>query len=54
MDKVHVYMWLHTASTKSTAGNRTRFFSNPFDISNSSRLTLAGASRNNHVAVVAY
>ena len=26
MDEVHVYMWLHTASIKTTAGNKTRLF----------------------------
>ena len=26
MDKVHVYMCLHIASNKSTAGNKTRFY----------------------------
>ena len=50
MDKVHVYMWLHTASIKSTAGNKTRLFPSPFHVSTSSRLTLAGAFRNDHIA----
>ena len=50
MDKVHVYMCLHSASIKSTAGNKTRFFHNPFHISTSSSLTLAEAFRNDHVA----
>ena len=50
MDKVHVYMWLHTASTKCIAGNKTGFFPSPFHISTSSRLTLAEAFRNDHVA----
>ena len=50
MDKVHVYMWLRTASIKPTAGNKTRFFLRPFHISTSSRLTLAEAFRNYHVA----
>ena len=50
MDKVHVYMWLHIASIKSTAGNKTRLFPIPFHISTSSRLTLAEAFRNDHVA----
>ena len=44
--KVHVYIWLHTASTKSTAWNKT----SPFHISTSSRLSLAGAFRNDNVA----
>ena len=50
MDKVHVYLWLHTASIKSTAGNKTRFFPSPFHIATSWRLTLAEAFRNDHVA----
>ena len=43
-------MLLHTASFKSTAGNKTRLFPSPFYISTSSRLTLAGAFRSDHVA----
>ena len=43
-------MWLHTASIKSTVGNKTRLFSSPFHVSTSSRLTLAGAFRSDHVA----
>ena len=50
MDKVHVYMYLHMASIKSTAGNQTRFFLSPFHVSTSSSLTLAEAFRNDHVA----
>ena len=50
MDKVHVYMRLHTASIKSTAGNETRFFRSPFHISTSSYLSLAEAFQNDHVA----
>ena len=50
MDKVHVYMYLHIASIKSTSGNKTRLFLSPFHISSSSRLTLAEAFRNDHVA----
>ena len=50
MDKVHVHMWLHTASNKSTAGSKTSLFLSPFHISTSSRLTLAEAFRSNHVA----
>ena len=49
--KVHVYMWLHTASIKSTVGNKTRLFSSPFHVSTSSHLTLAGAFRSEYVAV---
>ena len=51
MDKVHVYMWFHTALIKSTAGNRTRLFPTAFQVSASLRLTLPGAFRNDHVAV---
>ena len=50
MDKVHVYMWLHTASIKSTAGNQTMIFPSPFYISISSRLTFIEAFRNDQVA----
>ena len=50
IDKVHVYMWLHTASIKSTAGNETRLFSCPFHVSTSSLLSLAVTFRNDHVA----
>ena len=50
MDKIHFYMWLHTASFKYTDGNKTRFFHSPFHVSTSSRLTLAETFRNNHVA----
>ena len=50
MDKVDVYMCLHTASINSTAGNKTRVFLSPFHISTSSRLTLTEAFRNDHVA----
>ena len=42
MDKNLVYMWLHTASIKSTAGNKTRFFPSPVHVSTSSRLISAG------------
>ena len=51
IDKVHVYMCLHTASIKSSAENKTRFLPSPFDIFTGSRLTLAEAFRNDHVAV---
>ena len=43
-------MWLHTASIKSTVGNKTRLFPSPFHVSSSSRLTLAGALRGDYVA----
>ena len=50
MDKVYVYMWLHTASINPTAGNKTKVFSSPFQISTSSRLILAETFWNGHVA----
>ena len=50
MDKVHVYMWLDTASIKTTAGNNTRLFLGPFHISTSSCLTLGEAFRDDNVA----
>ena len=50
MHKVHVYMWLHTASITSTAGNKPRLFPSPLHIFTSSRSTLAEAFRNDHVA----
>ena len=43
-------MWLHTASIKSTAGNKTRLFSSLFHISTGLRLTLAKAFPSDHVA----
>ena len=49
-DKVHVYMWLQTASIKSTAEIKTRFFHSTVHFSTSSRLTLAEAFRKDHVA----
>ena len=50
MDKVHVYMCLHIASIKSTAGNKTRLFPSPFLIFTSRFLILAEAFRNDYVA----
>ena len=50
MGKIHVYMWLHTASLKSTAGNKTRCFLSPFRIPTSSRLALTEALRNDCIA----
>ena len=47
--KIHVYMWLNTASSKSHVGNKTRLFRSPFHVSTSSGLTLAGAFRSNRV-----
>ena len=49
MNKVHVYMCLHTASLQSTAGNKTRFLASSFHIPTKSRPTLAEAFRNDHV-----
>ena len=43
-------MWLHTASIKSTLGNKTKLFASPLHVSTSSRLTLAGAFRGDYVA----
>ena len=48
--KVHAYMWLHTASIKSTVGNKIRLLLSPFHVSTRSRLTLAGAFRSDYVA----
>ena len=50
LDKVHVYMWLHTASIKSADGNKTGLFSCPLHSSTSSRLTSAGTIRSDYVA----
>ena len=43
-------MWLQTASNKSTVGNKTRLFLSPFNVSTSSRLSLAGSFRSDNVA----
>ena len=43
-------MWLHTASNKSTVENKTGLCPSPFQVSTSSRLTLAGAIRSDYVA----
>ena len=43
-------MWLHTASIESTVGYKFRLFPSSFHVSTSSRLTLAGAFRNDYVA----
>ena len=43
-------MWLHTASIKTTVGNKNRLFHTPFHVSTSSRLTLAGTFRNDYEA----
>ena len=43
-------MWLQTALTKSTAVKKNRRFLGPSHVSTSSRLTLAGAFRNDYLA----
>ena len=50
LEEVHVHLWLHIASIKSTAGNRTRFFPSPFHVSTSSRLIFVEAFRNDYKA----
>ena len=50
LKKVHVFIWLHTASIKSTVGNKTRLFPSTFHVSTSSSLNLAGAFRGDYVA----
>ena len=50
MGKVHLYMCLHFASIKSTAGNKIRLFPSPFLISTCRFLILAEAFRNDYVA----
>ena len=50
MDKVHVYMCLHIASIKSTAGNKSRVIPSPFLISTSLLLIFAKAFGSNHIA----
>ena len=54
LEKAHVYMWLHTASIKSTVDNKTRFFPSPFLISTSRFLILAKAFRNDYVAACSF
>ena len=49
-DKVHIYVFLHIASIKSTAGNRTRLFPSLFLISTGWFLILAKAMGNDYVA----
>ena len=49
MDKVHVYMCLHIEAIKSTAENKTKFFSSLFLISTSWFLILTEAFRKDHV-----
>ena len=50
MDKVHVYLYLHIASIKSTVGNKTGFFPSPLLIFSGRFLILAEAFPNDHVA----
>ena len=50
MDKFHVYMCLHIAAIKSTAGNKTKSSLSPFFISTSRFLNLSEVFRNDYVA----
>ena len=50
MEKVHVYVCIHFALFKFTAGNKTTLFSSPFAISTNWFFILAEAFRNHHVA----
>ena len=50
IDKVHVFMSLHNASTKSTAGKKTRHFSRQYLNFTRSFLILAETFRNDFVA----
>ena len=49
MDKTRIYMYLHIALIKSSAGNETRFFPSPFLFSTSWFLILADALQNDHI-----
>ena len=48
--EIRVYLWLKTASNKSTVGKITRLYPSQFHVSTSSRLLLAGAFRSDYVA----
>ena len=50
MDNTHAYMYLHIASIKSFAGNKTKLFPSPFLISTSWFLILAEAFRKDDAA----
>ena len=50
IDKVHVYIYIHFALIKSTAGNKTTLFPSPFLISICRFLISAEAFQNNYVA----
>ena len=50
LDKVPVYICLHIASFKSTAGNKTRFFLSPFLISTGRFCIWGETFRNDYVA----
>ena len=50
IEKILVYLCLHIASFQSTAGNKTRPFSNPFLNSTSRILILAKVFQVDHVA----
>ena len=51
IDKVHVYMCLHTAMIKSIAGKKTMLSLSPFLVSTSWFLILAKAFRNGYVVL---
>ena len=50
INKVRVYMCLHIASIRYTAGNKTKLFFRPFLISTSWFLMMAKSFRNDYVA----
>ena len=50
MNNLYVYMCLHIASTKPTAGNKTKFFLCPILTSTSRFLILAKVFQNDYVA----
>ena len=51
LGKVHVYIVLHSALNKSTVESKTRLLPSPFHVPTSPGLTLAGAFRNDRVAI---
>ena len=50
LKKLMFHMWLHTASIKSTVGNKTKLFPSPLHVFTSSSFSLAGAFRSDYVA----
>ena len=50
IDKIYVYVYLHFATIRSTAGNKTKFFASLFLTSTSSIFNLVQAFRNDYVA----